>query len=113
MTGGEEEREAFAKAVTEFAEWKWGGPEPQVPLKNRPWPISSIFSVAEAFDGTVPENIHTLICDLAKNFRGQPEAIGHDCAGPKDNTYNSDALCLQRLYVARVAYYKRKEIERS
>jgi hypothetical protein len=99
--------DAFAEALEAFAEWKLGDCEPIVSFQSHPTRISDVFNVAAAFRDVVPEPVHFMVRDLAANFRAGPEALGHDCSGPKENTYLAVGACMLRLYLARVARYVR------
>jgi hypothetical protein len=105
-------RDAFTQAVANFTEWTGGGPEPEVSLKKQSVPARIVFNFTESFSDRVPDDIYNYVRDLAQGFRDCDHGFGHDCAGPKDQTYKGVAQCMLRLYWARAAYYRREESKR-
>ena len=105
-------REAFERAVAAFYDWDCGGDEPLIFYQGRTWDPFSVEMVCRLvmpFSDTTPENVYTIVFEMAEHFRGGQEALGgHACDGPTDHSYGSVARCLLGLYHARKAYYRRK-----
>ncbi len=101
-------RDAFSEAVAAFHDWNRGGSEPQISLEGQPYTVGAICNAVVVFRDPMPDGVYDDLCEIAKQFRGGPEGLGHSCEGPKGHSYASGAFCLLRLYDARVAHYKGK-----
>jgi hypothetical protein len=106
-------REAFEDALGRFADWDRGGPEPLISLERKSFTVAAISDFVMMFSDPAPENIYNAVLNLAQDFRAGPEALGHECDGPTEQTYASVARCLLMLYRARVAHYERVALRRS
>jgi hypothetical protein len=109
-------RDRFGDAVADFHYWKSGDAEPVISFDaTRRLPVSGVFSLLTEDLTPTPEDeeIYNAVCKVASELQGTPEAVGHDCSGPKDHTYADVALCMCRLFRARKEYYERKAAQRS
>jgi hypothetical protein len=89
-------REAFHDAVALFSDWNRGGPEPDVSLQQRPWPISAVCSLVMKFNDPMPENVLHRLCSQI------------DPTDLRDTSYGSGARCLYSAINARKAEYQQR-----
>src|ERR1700724_435291 len=91
-------RDAFDEALEALAGWTRNGPDPVVSLNGKQTPIETVFRLVESSSEPAPEDICDAAFTLASVFRSGPEAAGHACRGPKDDSYASVGACLYALF---------------
>jgi hypothetical protein len=101
-------RDALDEALEALAGWPRNGPDPVVSWNGRQTPIETVFRLVESSSEPAPEDICDAAFTLASVFRSGPEAAGHACRGPKDDSYASVSECLIALYAARQDRYRRR-----
>jgi hypothetical protein len=94
---------AFTVAIFYFEEWT-GGPEPEISYELSPTSIAAVCESVAACSGRAPNVTYGMVSKIAEDFQGTVEAIDRDCRIPEDHSYKSVAMCLLRLYNARVDY---------
>jgi hypothetical protein len=79
---------AFLAAILAFHDWQWGGPEPQISLDGKSFPISEIADFVSVSDDPMPDGLYKFLC----------RAIGTHNA-PTDRTFAAGADSLYRSCV--------------
>lgn len=103
----EDLRVAFDHALSAFDNWSYGAPAPVVTIDQDAYSIETISDFVMNFRDSAPKATYDHVIELAKAFRSGQEALDHECADPKDRTYQEIGQCLFKLCAARRDYFRR------
>jgi hypothetical protein len=49
-------------SLVAFDDWKWGGPEPQISLHGKAFPVSAIAKFVSIFNDPMPDGLYDFLC---------------------------------------------------
>jgi hypothetical protein len=107
---------SFAHAVASLRDWNLGSDEPRISYGAKMYSIGLIADLVTVYGDTMgdaPDDVFNDLCDVAATLRTGREGYAYACHGPANHTYASMAECLERLYSAKAAYYRRRAAYRS